>query len=151
VNTNAAAARSGTRSLLGVVLCVLIAHASEMRAGEKSKPFDGEWDTILSCPNSAGALGYSFEFPSLIKEGVLHGEKGVKGEPGWLQLDGTIPTDGRANIYAKGLVGASEAAVGHRPPGTQYGYHVEVEFADTSGKGRRVEGRPCSVTFTRKP
>ena len=100
--------------------------------------------------NFAGALGYSFEFPSLIKEGVLHGEKGVKGEPGWLQLDGAIPSDGRANIYANGLVGASEAAVGHRPPGAQYGYHIEVEFTDTSGRGRRVEGRPCTVTFTKK-
>jgi hypothetical protein len=136
---------------VGTVLCILIAHSGEMRADEKSKRFDGEWDTILSCPNLAGALGYSFEFPSLIKEGVLHGEKGVKGEPGWLQLDGAIPTDGRANIYANGLVGASEAAVGHRPAGTQYGYHVEVEFTDISGKGHRVEGRPCTVTFTKKP
>jgi hypothetical protein len=150
VNTTSAA-RSVTRSLLGTLLCVLIAYSSEMRAGEKSKEFDGDWDTILSCPNFDGALGYSFEFPSLIKEGVLHGEKGVKGEPGWLQLDGAIPPDGRANIYANGRVGASEAAVGHRPPGTQYGYHVEVEFTETSGKGRRVEGRPCTVTFTRKP
>jgi hypothetical protein len=118
---------------------------------ETSKRFDGEWNTILSCPNFAGALGYSFEFATLIKEGVLHGEKGVNGEAGWLALDGAVSSDGRANIYANGLVGASEAAVGRRPPGTQYGYHVEVEFTDRSGKGRRVEGRPCTVTFTKKP
>jgi hypothetical protein len=150
VNTTSAAARGVTRSLVGVALCVLVAYSGQMRADEKSKRFDGEWDTILSCPNLAGALGYSFAFPALIKEGILHGEKGVKGEPGWLQLDGAIAADGRANLYANGLVGASEAAVGHRPAGTQYGYHVEVEFTDTSGKGQRVEGRPCSVTFTRK-
>jgi hypothetical protein len=135
---------------MGTVLCVLAAHSGEMRPDENSRRFDGEWDTVVSCPNFAGALGYSFEFPSRIKEGVLHGEKGVKGEPGWLQVDGATPSDGRANIYANGLVGASEAAVGHRPPGTQYGYHVEVEFTDTSGKGHRVEGRPCTVTFTKK-
>ena len=151
MTTKSGAARGVTRSLVAMVLCVLIARAGELRADEKSTRFDGEWDTILSCPNLAGALGYSFEFPSLIKEGVLHGEKGVKGEPGWLQLDGAIPTDGRANIYANGLVGGSEAAVGHRPAGTQYGYHVEVEFTDISGKGHRVEGRPCTVTFTKKP
>jgi hypothetical protein len=150
VNTKSAAARSVTRSLVGTLLCVLIARSGEMRADEKLKRFDGEWDTILSCPNLAGALGYSFVFPSLIKEGVLRGENGVKGEPGWLQLDGAIPTDGCANIYANGLVGSSEAAVGHRPAGTQFGYHVEVEFTDTSGNGHRVEGRPCTVTFTKK-
>jgi hypothetical protein len=57
---------------------------------------------------------------------------------------------GRATIYASGLVGASEAAVGHRPAGTQYGYHLEIEFTGASGKGRRVEGRPCTVTLARK-
>jgi hypothetical protein len=57
---------------------------------ETSKRFDGEWNTILSCPNFAGALGYSSEFATLIKEGVLHREKGVKGEAGWLQLDGAV-------------------------------------------------------------
>jgi len=137
-------------SLLAALPWALAAHAGEMSSGEKSGRFDGEWDTILSCPNAAGALGYSFEFLSSIRQGVLHGEKGTKGEPGWLQLDGTIPPDGHASIYANGLVGASEAAVGHRPPGTQYGYHLDVELGDTSGKGRRVEGRPCTVTFTKK-
>lgn len=113
-------------------------------------PFDGEWDTILSCPNIGNVLGYSFEFPSSIKDGVLHGEKGTQGQPGWLKLDGTVSPNGRATIYASGLVGASEAAVGHRPAGTQYGYHLEIEFTDASGKGRRIEGRPCTVTLARK-
>ena len=150
MNTKAAAVGSVTSFLLGAVLCVLIAHCGGARADENSKRFDGEWDTILSCPNAAGALGYSFEFASRIKDGVLHGEKGVKGEPGWLQLDGAIASDGRASIYANGLVGASEAAVGHRPAGTQYGYHVDVEFTDAAGKGQRVEGRPCTVRFSKK-
>jgi hypothetical protein len=135
----------------GLMLATGALFAQTPAAIEASKRFDGAWDTILSCPNSAGALGYSFELATVIKDGVLHGEKGAKGEAGWLELNGAIPSDGRANIYANGLVGASEAAVGHRPPGTQYGYHVEVEFTATSGKGRRVEGRPCAVTFTKKP
>jgi hypothetical protein len=111
--------------------------------------FDGTWDTVLSCENAAGAIGYSFKFPSIVKEDVLHGEKGTKGKPGWLQLDGKILSDGAAKIYADGLVGASEAAVGRRPAGTQYGYHIEAKFSEESGTGKRVEGRACSVTFTR--
>jgi hypothetical protein len=127
------------------ILAVLFNHCAHA-----AEPFDGEWDTSLSCPNIGNALGYSFEFPTSIRDGVLHGEKGTKGQPGWLQLDGTVSPDGRATIYASGLVGASEAAVGHRPAGTQYGYHLEIEFTGASGKGRRVEGRPCTVTLARK-
>jgi hypothetical protein len=137
-----------SRVYLSALLCLLAVRAGQ--AAESVKRFDGEWDTILSCPNSNGALGYSFEFPSLIKEGVLHGEKGVKGQAGWLQLDGPISSDGTGSLYASGLVGAAEMAVGHRPPGTQYGYHVDVRFAENSGKGQRVEGRPCTVTFAKK-
>lgn len=137
-----------SRVLLCAWLCLLAVRAAH--SAESANRFDGEWDTVLSCPNSNGALGYSFEFPSVVKEGHLHGEKGVKGQPGWLQLDGPISIDGLGTLYANGLVGASEAAVGHRPPGTQYGYHIDVQFKDDSGKGHRIEGRPCSVAFTRK-
>jgi hypothetical protein len=112
--------------------------------------FDGVWDTVLSCPNSNGALGYSFEFDAIVKHGVLHAEKGIKDKPGWLQLNGNISPDGAAKIYASGLVGAAETAVGHRPAGTQYGYHIEGTFSDSSGSGHRVEGRPCTVMFTKK-
>jgi hypothetical protein len=130
------------------LLCLLAVGAGH--AVETANRFDGEWNTILSCPNSNGALGYSFEFPSVVKQGVLHGEKGVKGEAGWLQLDGPIAPDGTGSLYASGLVGAAEMAVGHRPAGTQYGYHVDVKFTDNSGKGRRVEGRACTVSFAKK-
>ncbi len=112
--------------------------------------FDGTWETIVSCENAAGALGYSFKFSSVVKDGTLHGEKGTKGKPGWFQLDGKVLADGDAKIYADGLVGASEAAVGHVPAGTEYGYHVEAKFSEESGSGKRVEGRPCTVTFSRK-
>lgn len=112
-------------------------------------PFDGKWDTILSCENAAGALGYSFKFPSVVKDWTLHGEKGDKGKPGFLQIDGKIDADGSAKFYADGLVGASEAAVGRRPAGTEYGYHIEAKFTADSGTGKRIEGRACSVTFSR--
>jgi hypothetical protein len=118
--------------------------------GADEDRFDGTWETVLSCENAAGALGYSFKFESVVKNSVLHGEKGKKGKAGWLQLDGKIPPDGSANLYADGLVGAAEVAVGRRPAGTQYGYHIDAKFSQDSGTGKRVEGRPCSVTFARK-
>jgi hypothetical protein len=85
-----------------------------------------------------------------VKNGVLHGEKGKQGEPGWLKLDGTIAADGAADLYASGLVGAAPYAVGQRPAGTAYGYHVDARFSDSTGSGHRVEGRPCTLSFKRK-
>lgn len=136
------------------------AHASESRAaalpgrqgagGLGSVRFDGTWNTVLTCDDAAGALGYTFRFASVVKDGVLHGEKGTKGQRGWLQLDGKILSDGSAKIYADGLVGASENAVGHVSAGSPYSYDIDATFSGESGAGKRVEGRACRVTFARR-
>ena len=133
-----------------LALAIAMVLSTSVSAAEPDQHFDGAWDTVLSCENTAGAQGYSFKFQSVVKDGVLHGEKGSKGKPGWLQLDGKILTDGSAKIYADGLVGAAEVAVGHRPAGTQYGYHIEAKFSDDSGNGKRVEGRAYTATFEKK-
>jgi hypothetical protein len=129
-------------------ICLTLVSAAAAQTSDKTK-FDGTWDTILSCSNTAGAMGYSFRFPSTVKDGALHAEKGTKGKPGWLLIEGTIQPDGAARFYADGLVGASEVAVGQRPPGTEYGYHIDAKFTDQQGTGKRVEGRPCEITFAR--
>ena len=117
---------------------------------DDAKAFDGTWSIMLSCGNTDGALGYSFVFPSTVKDGDFEGHKGEEGKPGWLQIKGKIAADGTAKFYADGLVGASQAAVGHRPVGTEYGYHIAAKFSGDEGSGKRVEGRPCGFTFTRK-
>lgn len=133
-----------------MVLAVTLSSPPLLRGAEPDRRFDGTWDTVLSCENTAGALGFSFKFPSTVKDGVLHGQKGTKGKPGWLELDGRIGSDGAAKIYAEGLVGAADYAVGRRPAGTEYGYHIEATFSEDSGTGKRVEGRPCSVAFKKR-
>ena len=135
---------------IAAVLCSAVLSLGVAHADDSKRHFDGTWDTILSCTNAYGALGYSFEFVSTVKDGVLHGEKGDKGNPGWLQLDGEILADGAANLYVQGLVGAAPFAVGQRPAGSAYGYHLDSKFSGASGKGTRVEGRPCTATFTRR-
>jgi hypothetical protein len=105
-------------SKIAALLCSVVLSLGVAHADDSKRHFDGAWDTILSCTNSNGALGYSFEFVSTVKDGVLHGEKGDKGKPGWLQLDGEI--------------------------------HLDSKFSGTSGRGTRVEGRPCTATFTRR-
>jgi hypothetical protein len=129
--------------------CFALIGLNTVHADEANRRFDGIWTTILSCPNSNGALGYSYQFAASVKDGVLHGEKGEKGQPGWMQLDGQIMPEGSANLYVQGLVGAAPFAVGQRPAGTGYGYHLDSKFTDSSGKGMRVEGRPCTAVFTK--
>jgi hypothetical protein len=140
------------RTLIAVALAVALSvtASSSAQADDVVRKFDGTWDTVLTCPNSNGALGFVFHFDSIVKDGKLHGEKGDKGQPGFFQLDGMIPEDGAANLYGEGLVGAAPFAVGQRPQGTQYGFHVATKFAEKVGTGSRVEGRPCSATFTKK-
>jgi hypothetical protein len=133
-------------ALLGVV-DAFAAHADVPQ--QAPGPFDGSWQATLSCPNAAGALGFSFRFAAIVRNGVLHGERGSAREAGWLQIDGPIAVDGAADLYVEGLVGAAPFAVGQRPAGTPYGYHVRAKFAGDHGEGQRVEGRPCTVSFTR--
>jgi hypothetical protein len=133
------------------VSCVIRGHADE-KAGSAAPTtqFDGLWQTTLSCTNSNGALGFSFRFPSTIKNGLLHGEKGTAHEAGWMQIDGSLRSDGVADLYVEGLVGAAPFAVGQRPAGTPYGYHVDARFSVDRAEGHRVEGRPCTVVWTRE-
>ena len=138
------------RRMIGLGICIVVICLSAASAEDDAKRFDGTWDTTVSCSNTAGALGYSYQFTSTVKDGVLHGEKGDKGKPGWFDLDGKILPDGTMKIYAKGLVGAEEVAVGHRPRGSAFGYHVEGKFSEKEGSGKRVEGRPCEVDFAKK-
>jgi hypothetical protein len=136
--------------MIGLTICLALMFLASAKGADDASRFDGTWDTTVSCSNAAGALGYSFQFASTVKNGALHGEKGTEGKPGWLQLQGNIRPDGTAKIYAKGLVGAQEYAVGHRPAGTEYGYHIVGKFSDREGTGKRVEGRPCDLTFIKK-
>ena len=138
------------RRMIGLGICIVVICLSAASAEDDTKRFDGTWDTTVSCSNTAGALGYSYQITSTVKDGVLHGEKGEKGKPGWFDLDGKILPDGTMKIYAKGLVGAEEVAVGHRPRGSAFGYHVEGKFSEKEGSGKRVEGRPCEVDFAKK-
>jgi hypothetical protein len=151
---NQALLRSFFSSCHAAVFLTLCAASSiSAQADEKTgntAQFDGVWQTTLSCANSNGALGYSFRFASTIKNGVLHGQKGTAHEAGWLQIDGSLGSDGVADLYVDGLVGASAAAVGQRPAGTAYGYRLAARFSADRAEGHRVEGRPCAAIFTRE-
>ncbi len=131
-------------------LCSLLFAASATRADDVPARFDGTTITVVSCSVAGAVLPYSYELTSTVKEGLLHGARGVQGTPGWLQLDGRILADGSADISARGLVGKERYALEERPAGTPYSYRIDARFSETSGVGHRVKGRACTVSFSRK-
>ena len=133
----------------GLSLWLVLFVSAAARADAVDGHFDGAWSTTLSCTVALGALPYLYQFITHVENGVLHGEKGVKGTPGWLEFDGKVLPDGSARIHASGLVGSSSHALEHRPPGTPYDYRIMAKFSEASGTGNRVGGRSCTVSFTK--
>lgn len=136
------------RKILTVMLVTLL---SGFALASDPQKFDGKWLTTVSCANYRDALGFSYQFVSTVKDGVFHGVHGTEGEPGSLVIDGTIPPDGKASLYAKGRTGSKEYVPGRdTPKGTEYGYNIDAHFEDAMGTGTRVEGRSCSLKFAKQ-
>jgi hypothetical protein len=133
-----------------LTVVTLLVVSAALPADDKQK-FDGNWQTTVSCPSFRDALGFSYQFVSTVKDGVLHGVHGTEGQPSSLVIDGAIPPDGKASLYAKGRTGSKEYVPGRdTAKGTEYGYNINAHFEDTTGTGTRVEGRPCTLKFAKE-
>jgi hypothetical protein len=134
----------------GVSLAVVLTLCGATRS-VAATPYDGVWQTTLSCASAGGGLGYSYRFDAVVRDGLLHGLHGREGEPGYLTLDGPIKPDGEAKLYAQGKVGSPVFVPGRETPrGTDYGFDIEAHFHDGEGTGERVEGRPCTLVFEKR-
>jgi hypothetical protein len=113
------------------------------------KTFDGTWQTEWTCPNLGGYPGYSYSFNGQVKDGVYHGTKGTKGEPSSMTLDGKIEADGTAGFTGEVIVGSSLVGLG-AARGSPSDFHALGHFGHGSGDGKRIEGRPCTLTFLKQ-
>jgi hypothetical protein len=134
-----------------VLLFVLCLTAASAQAGG----FDGRWDVTLETPEykdptGVTSLAYTFKFPAEVKDSVLHGEHGTKGEPAWLEITGTIGVDGNATLHAKGITGRPQYNLAHVATGRPYEYEVRAHFDGNHGTGSRIGGRISNYTFTKK-
>jgi TIR domain-containing protein len=114
------------------------------------KMFDGTWQTTYTCSPAGSALGFTFQFATQVKDGVMHGVHGTPGERSSLVLDGKLASGGDAAMIAKGVVGAAAFAAGGQPGGTPYAFHATAHFEHAAGAGRRIEGRECELTFAKQ-
>ncbi len=95
------------------------------------------------------ARGYTLQFFAAVKDGVLHGESGVRGQAASLSLDGAIQPDGTGLLSARGMTGNPDLTTGHLKPGTPHAYQMRTRLDGAHGAGMRVEARPCNAVFTR--
>jgi hypothetical protein len=136
-----------------MVVCALVFLPGLLTAGEH---FDGKWLTTLTCPDKGNTQGYSWKFPSYIVKGILTGEHGTSGQPGYLLITGPIKDDGSAKLSAAGIVGSKEYARGvFVREGADYSYDVKAQFKETTGTGIKgqglgIVGRTCTFDFVKQ-
>jgi hypothetical protein len=137
-----------------LLLGALVMAPTRSIAGEK---FDGTWQTKLTCPPKGDTEGYTWQFPSVIQNSSLRGERGTAGQPGYLLIEGKIAADGSAKVTANGIVYSRQYARGvFAAKGESYSYNVKAHFTDTEGSGTRdqglgIVGRPCTFEFVKQP
>ena len=80
---------------------------------------------------------------------MLRGVYGTEGQPPWLRLEGPIAPDGSAALIAQGQSGDPDYAAGRVRAGTRVNYRIDARFSGARGSGRRLDNRPCDLTFVR--
>jgi hypothetical protein len=73
-----------------------------------------------------------------------------EGVPNWLSIDGQIGADGKSTLVVHGLTSDPKYTVGQVRPGSLYVYTVIARFNGSTGSGKRVELRPCTVNFIKR-
>jgi hypothetical protein len=141
---------------LPAAIALLLLSASSIAQQSTDHPdrttrFDGNWQTTVSCTAVGEALGFSWRFISVVKDGNFRGLHGTEGKPASLLVEGTIGNDGAGKLYATGHTGSKEYVPGRdTPSGTEFSYHINAQFNDRTGTGVRVEGRPCTYEFEKQ-
>ena len=136
---------------VSTAFAVIVPDKTSRAAAGSASRFDGRWKVAVSCPkHEDGALGYTVDLAANVKEGLLRGEFGAEGKPGWLLLQGEINADGSATLNAKGLTADPKLNVKNVRSGTPYSYQVAAHFDGMSGTGRRLQLRACVLTFAKQ-
>src|SRR5246127_871825 len=126
-----------------------IAALSIPESAKDRRRFDGIWLGKLVCePTPSGLPGWRYELTGRVTDGVFHAEIGRVGKPGSQTFDGTIETDGTADIFQKGWSGATDPF--HRPLGTEFNNRYLTKFDGPHGSGTRSDRASCNVNLTKR-
>lgn len=135
------------------LLAAMLATAAGAQPAATGSAYAGAWTITLNCPSlesrQGPVQGYEFSFPATIAAGKLVARHGSEGAPGSLAYEGQVADDGTITIRASGVTGPSIYAIGKVAQGTPYSYTMRGRLDATTGAARRIEGRPCTATFSR--
>ncbi|MBV8215178.1 MAG: CHAT domain-containing protein [Verrucomicrobia bacterium] len=158
-------------SFLVPVLLAVSAFLSMQKttASVASTNFDGIWAVTVTAPeyrnplDGAVALAIHHTFRARVKNGILYAvQSGLKGAPGWTELNGRIEADGTAKIRVSGLTGFAPQTIS-KHSGKPYEFHVVANFNDRHGSGKSIDeikprgpqhilvGRDKFYTFVKDP
>ncbi|MBV8099253.1 MAG: CHAT domain-containing protein [Verrucomicrobia bacterium] len=141
---------------------------SKTAAAAAPSIFDGIWTVTVTAPEYKNPLDGTVTlathgtYRAKVKNGILHAEAGVRGAPGWTELNGRIEADGNAAIQVTGLTVTAAYTISHHA-GRPYEYHVVAHFDDRHGSGKSIDeikprgpqhilvGRDKFYTFVKDP
>lgn len=135
------------------LLAAVLADPAAAQPAATGSAYDGTWSITLNCPSlesrQGPVQGYEFSFPATIAAGKLVARHGSEGAPSSLAYEGQVADDGTITIRASGVTGPSIYAIGKVAQGTPYTYTLRGRLDASAGTARRIEGRPCTATFSR--
>jgi hypothetical protein len=113
--------------------------------------FNGTWISTVHCdavqPN---ILEWSLKVVAIVKDGVLHGGRGVDGQPGWAAYDGQIAADGMIALSIKDITGDQKLSrQGVLPSGTRREWQALGKLEGSHGSAVALISRNCNFNFSR--
>jgi hypothetical protein len=113
--------------------------------------FNGFWLADVSCDKKGDSPAWNNQFLGKIEGGVLRGEFGVAGKPGWTKFDGMIAADGSLQLLQSGLArNDPKSNLNHVPAGTEFSFPFAGRFDASHGSASRVAGRTCHIDFVKQ-
>jgi hypothetical protein len=143
------------RSLIAILFAVAnLVFPQITKAASDTTAFDGTWSVTQDTrefknPDGSVARAWTQHFFATVKNGVLHGERGTRGAPGWFEFNGNIDANGMANISANGVTREEKWNKGPAQAGTPYEYQVTAQFKGRNGSGKSTGPRMRIFTFVK--
>jgi hypothetical protein len=133
--------------IAAVISLALTPWTAHQGLAENAQAFDGSWNVELECPDTDDAKGYTWRFPVQVSSGELKGSYHSPTDEATGELTGKVGSDGHSVVTLVGKTAPESAASGLSGPGTTIHYHVDVQFFEHSGFGKRSGKRACTLTF----
>jgi hypothetical protein len=112
--------------------------------------FDGLWAANVVCDKVGNAESFSRDFVAELKNGSLHGEFGVAGQPGFNSFDGKVTRDGAIQVAQSGINGGGPTTRNPAARGREFQFAYTGRLDGSQGRALRVQGRTCHLNLVKQ-